>query len=144
MHIHHLCGSKRCVNVDHLELRTPSEHRRLHQGFSGRRSKLSKEAVDDIRNSPETLAVMAERYDITRAYASGVRRGFYPQKYRLETPIPAWVNGRSKPPRKKGNLTESDIALIRSDAMSLSELSEVFGMSRTYIAQVRKGKAPRP
>jgi HNH endonuclease len=30
MHLHHRCGVRSCVNVDHLELLTPSAHAALH------------------------------------------------------------------------------------------------------------------
>jgi hypothetical protein len=30
MHIHHRCGTKACINVDHMELLTPSEHHATH------------------------------------------------------------------------------------------------------------------
>lgn len=78
-HIHHLCGSKRCVNVEHMELRSPEEHRLIH----------------------------------------------------------------AKSARKPSRLTDEDVTLIRSDTFSLSELQEVYGMSRTYLALVRTGKAPK-
>lgn len=29
-HVHHKCENKRCYNIDHLELLTPSDHHRLH------------------------------------------------------------------------------------------------------------------
>ena len=31
LQIHHVCGNRVCVNVQHLELRTCSEHPRLHR-----------------------------------------------------------------------------------------------------------------
>ena len=29
--IHHKCGNKSCINIDHLEMLTPQEHRRLQR-----------------------------------------------------------------------------------------------------------------
>lgn len=29
-HVHHVCGTKACINIEHLELHTASEHRSLH------------------------------------------------------------------------------------------------------------------
>jgi len=30
MHVHHVCGNRLCVNVDHLELIDPVTHGRMH------------------------------------------------------------------------------------------------------------------
>lgn len=144
VHIHHLCGSKRCVNVDHMELRSAAEHRLLHSDVAKRPSRLDALAVQDIRESDEMLEVVAERYGISKSYAAKVRRGYEPAEFRLDNPLPAWNRGKSKPPRQKGHLSDEDIALIRSDTFSLTELQEVFGMSRTYMSLVRRGKAPKP
>lgn len=29
--LHHVCGTRACINVEHLELLTPAEHRRRHR-----------------------------------------------------------------------------------------------------------------
>jgi DNA-binding transcriptional regulator YiaG len=145
MHIHHLCGSKRCVNVTHMELRSASEHRRLHADVARRPSKLSAEDVEDIRTAGESLGDIARFYGISKSYASKVRRGLEPEQFRLEDPLPAWDRGRPKPPRQKGNLSPEDIDLIRNNReFSLTELCEMFGMSRVYMNAVRQGRAPKP
>lgn len=32
LHIHHSCGNRRCINLEHLIAVTPQEHHRLDQG----------------------------------------------------------------------------------------------------------------
>jgi hypothetical protein len=144
MHVHHLCSTKLCVNVSHLELRSPEEHRELHQPTNKRPTKLTREAVDDIRKSPETLQVIANRYGISKPYAAKVRRGLAPEDFLLEEPLPPWARGRSTPPRQKGRLTEEDVAYIRSSNASLGVLGEMFSLSKQYISLVKNGRAPRP
>ena len=144
MHIHHLCGIRMCVNVRHLEVLSPGEHRRSH-GNPGRRNRLSREAVDDIRSSPEILDVLASRYGISKSYCAKVRRGQAPLEFQLDQPLQPWARGHTKPPRQKSNLTAEDVALIRMNReFSLNELAEMFGMSRIYMNEVRQGRAPKP
>jgi hypothetical protein len=83
------CGTPRCVNAEHLELTTfkklgkelgalgfMSGQKRSAKIASTKRkthSKLTQEAVDAIRASSETTAVLGERYSITQAHVSKVR-----------------------------------------------------------------------
>lgn len=137
MHVHHLCGTKLCVNVDHLELISQQDHRRLHQRTNKRPSRLNREAVDDIRGSDATLQVMADKYGISKAYASLVRRGLAPEDFLLENPEPAWARGRSKPPRQKTRLSPEDIEFIRTSGATLAYMSDVFGLSIPYLSMIK-------
>ena len=40
VHLHHICGNKLCINADHLELLTPSDHSLLHarERWAGRQA----------------------------------------------------------------------------------------------------------
>ena len=143
MHIHHRCGEKMCVRVDHLELRSPTEHRRLHSE-SKKPSRLDRDAVNDIREGGDLLSVVAERYGISKSYAAKVRRGLEPIAFRLETPREPWEGGRHKPPRQKGHLTPEEIDYIRGSDLSLGLLAEMFSMSKQYMGLVKRGLAPKP
>jgi hypothetical protein len=144
-HLHHACRETMCVNVSHLRLLTAGEHRATHGLDSRRPSRLTWEAVQDIRESAETLAVVAARYSISKPYASMVRRGLAPIDHRLEQPKAAWANGRPKPPRQVGHLTDDDVAWIRDHPeISLGVMGEMFSMSRTYLSRVRRGLEPKP
>ena|SRR6185436_17928558 len=72
--IHHLCGETMCVRLSHMILMTKREHRFIHPE-SGRRSRLTRDQIEDIRLSPLSLRKIAEKHGITFAYASKIRRG---------------------------------------------------------------------
>lgn len=144
MHVHHLCENTMCVNVEHLELRSPADHRHLHQSTNKRPSKLTLEAVNDIRESPEVLSVVAARWEISKTYAAKVRRGLAPDEFLLSEPLSAWARGRSQPPRQKTRLSAEDIEFIRSSGVPLRVLGEMFSMSIPYISLVKNGHAPKP
>jgi hypothetical protein len=137
MHVHHLCGEKMCVNVEHLELRSPQEHRQLHQATNRRRNKLSAEAIEDIRESPEALKIVASRYEISIPYAAKVRRGLAPVGHELATPKPAWDRGRPTPPKNTTRLSPEDIDFIRNSDASLRMLGEIFSLSPQYISMIK-------
>lgn len=72
--IHHICKNKRCVRVDHLACLTRAEHAALE----GRPLKLDEAAVVSILDrigAGESHRVIAERYDIDRAYVSQIKHG---------------------------------------------------------------------
>jgi DNA-binding transcriptional regulator YiaG len=127
-----------CVNVSHLGLVDPQEHREMHQRTNKRPNRLSREAVDDIRDSPETLQVVADRYGISKSYAAKVRRGLAPEEFLLATPRPAWDRGRPKPPRQRTRLSDEDIAYIRSSTATQRVLAEMFGLSQGYISVIKR------
>lgn len=84
------CENDRCIAPKHVVVKTKAElsqraklrglygslefRARLAAGVRHRR-KLSDEAVEDIRTSPETLVKMAAKYGVSRRYAGMVRRG---------------------------------------------------------------------
>lgn len=143
-HLHHACREPLCVNVAHLRVLSPGEHRREHGLDARRPSRLDENAVKDIRESTETLAIVAARYGISRPYASLVRRGLAPDDHRLDTPLEPWARGRPKPPRFTGRLLPADVEFIRTRRdISLTALAEMFGMSRVYMNEVRQGRAPK-
>ena len=90
------CGNNTCVNPEHLLVvsRTTVLKRTAASGaFStiavrarvaaGKRkkSKLSQEAALEIRNSSESIAVLAAKHGITEAYGYMIRRGRFRQDY---------------------------------------------------------------
>lgn len=75
MELHHKCENPPCVNPDHLQLLSISEHRSLT-----RRSKatLSPEAVREIRAAPMYYGSgkkLAEKYGISEVYVCQIRKG---------------------------------------------------------------------
>jgi hypothetical protein len=143
-HLHHACREPLCVNVEHLRVLSPGEHRREHGMDARRPSRLDAQAVKDIREGSDTLAMVAARYSISRSYASLVRRGLAPDSHRLDVPLEPWARGRPKPPRFTGRLLPADVAFIRERRdLSLAALAEMFGMSRVYMNEVRQGRAPK-
>jgi hypothetical protein len=82
MRVCHRCDNPPCVNPDHLFLGTPKDNTRdmLMKGRHayGRRlpqSKLTPEAVAEIRASPESSSSICRRYGVTDSTIRYVRRG---------------------------------------------------------------------
>lgn len=68
MHLHHRCGERACVNPEHLELITPSDHPRLTV-------KLTDEQVEAIRSDPRSLRTIAADYGVSHTHVSRIKRG---------------------------------------------------------------------
>lgn len=141
--LHHLCRQLLCVRVDHLQLLTPTEHRKIHQGESGRKNKLTLEEVQDIRTSPWSLNDIADKYGISKPYASHVRRGLAPKEFavapdqlphRDPTPQKLWNKGVSR-------LTANDVRAIRASRETLAVIAGEHGITMAYASQIRNGKA---
>lgn len=142
--IHHRCRQKRCVRVSHLRLVSGSEHRLLHPE-SARRNRLDKNAVRDIRTSPLSLKDIAQKYQISKSYASKVRAGLCPLQFAVPpeelphrplTPQKSWNKGTTR-------LTLDAVADIRSSELSLRAVAMKYGISATYAMKIRRGQVLR-
>ncbi len=67
LQLDHLCRNPSCVNPDHLEPVTNAEN-----GRRGKHTKLTAEAVREIRASTETPLALAARYGVSREAVYGV------------------------------------------------------------------------
>lgn len=68
--VHHKCGTKACIRLDHLELKgSQMVHMREHP------RKLSLEKAREIRASSEPQKVLATRYGVAQSMISAVKRG---------------------------------------------------------------------
>lgn len=81
-HTRHLCGNDRCVNPSHIVAGTGKEnaadrerHGRTARGAKIPQFKLSDDAVREIRSSPESNKVIAERFDIHPTTVGQIRNG---------------------------------------------------------------------
>lgn len=72
--VHHLCGVKMCVNVDHLVVASHADHRRLHPE-ARRPSRLTPEQIAYVRSTDDSLRVIGKKLGIHYTYAARVRRG---------------------------------------------------------------------
>jgi hypothetical protein len=77
MLVHHKCGNRPCVNVDHMELMT----RQDHMGWRGH-GKLNKQQAEEIR---QLVADGWRRQDVAEAY--GIKCGYVGDIVRKE----AWA-----------------------------------------------------
>jgi hypothetical protein len=66
--IDHLCRQPDCVRVDHLEPVTHTENMRR-----GRRTKLTRDEVIEIRRGTETQQALADRYGIGQSQVSRIK-----------------------------------------------------------------------
>lgn len=62
---HHLCGQKDCVRLEHLELRSRSDHARRHRGVTTEKRDAILEA---LRIAEESQAALARRFGVTNSY----------------------------------------------------------------------------
>ena len=76
----HKCDNTSCVNPHHLYLGTPKENaqdrmrkNRSPVGEQHPNSKLYREAIFDIRKSPESTSVLARKWGVNRATISRIR-----------------------------------------------------------------------
>lgn len=86
-----VCGNARCVHPDHLTLvrrnsavvgaRRPLVHR-MNSAKRASGAKLTVQQAQEIRASTDILAVLAERYSISKSVASRVRQGTAWKDYR--------------------------------------------------------------
>lgn len=82
-HLHHLCEQPLCVRLDHLEIRTKTEHAKEHRQRTGRISRLSEEEVLDIQTSGMSLSQIMAKYGISKTHASRVRKEGIKTRHRL-------------------------------------------------------------
>ena len=69
MLVHHECDVPPCINPDHLRLVTIREHQRLHA------PKLTEQEVLEIQAAEGTHQQIAQRYGLSKAYVSQIKRG---------------------------------------------------------------------
>jgi HNH endonuclease len=74
-HLHHLCEQPLCVRLDHLAVKTKTEHASGHRPRTGRVSRLSEDEVADIMNGGMTLPQIMKKYGISKTHAGRVRSG---------------------------------------------------------------------
>lgn len=88
------CGNAKCVNPEHVVGRTAEQHARhmgrlgggeikaakIQKSWAGR-TKLTREQVQEIRLSDETLAVLAARYGVSKTYIGKIKRGVVWRQY---------------------------------------------------------------
>jgi hypothetical protein len=69
MHLHHCCGTPACVNPDHLEPLSPSDHKKLHLARRGKHAaKLDPLRVKEIRErvaAGESQSAVARAFGVT-------------------------------------------------------------------------------
>lgn len=82
----HLCRVRACVRPEHLEPVTPGENCRR-----GGNSKLTPEAVADIRSSKDTQIVISRRHGISQPQVSVIRSG----KSRADQVLPSRTSAGS-------------------------------------------------
>jgi hypothetical protein len=71
--VHHVCGNKRCISVEHLESLTPGEHRRAEG-----RHKLDEYQVRHILSmiaNGVSHSKIADKFAIRKAYVSQIKQG---------------------------------------------------------------------
>lgn len=68
MQVHHLCGQRACIRIDHLELATPAENMR-----KGANVKLDVEKVRAIRADPRVARAVAAEYGVSAHTIRAVR-----------------------------------------------------------------------
>ena len=122
--LHHLCGSRACVNPDHLEPRLPHEHR-------GRNGMLTEAQLDRI------LALVRDGKSLIEIARGGIPRHLGPQAgWSIQTGF-----GRiSRPPHSR--LT--GLSSPRRPPSTRSTRRAGGRRSRPFRASLRNGIQPRP
>ena len=76
--VRHTCDNPRCINPDHLLAGNNYDNmqdRKERGEFKGRKSRFTAAQVAEMRQSTETLAVLAARYGTTQSNVSRIRNG---------------------------------------------------------------------
>jgi 5-methylcytosine-specific restriction endonuclease McrA len=122
------------------------------RGDRNPRSKLTVEAVVDIRSSLEPWSVLAAKYQIAKSTVTGIRSGRTWQ----HVPMPDLPRDRRRlradlrgAQNKEAKLSDEKVAIILcSQAESASSLAARFGVHKSTINYIRAGTAwrhvPRP
>jgi hypothetical protein len=84
MIVMHACDTPACINIDHLRLGTQKQNvadmlakgrRHSSQGERNPKAKLTTKQVAAIRSEQGTLQQIADRYNVTNATISKIKRG---------------------------------------------------------------------
>ena len=67
--LHHLCEQKDCVNPEHLEECSPSQHQRYHH------AKLTSQTAREIREATDSQRAIASRYGISQMMVWRIKHG---------------------------------------------------------------------
>jgi HNH endonuclease len=152
MEVCHDCDNPPCVNPDHLFCDAHAENmidrdRKGRQARGERQgaAKITEEDAIDIRNSNETLVILAARYGLSQQNVSDIRTG------KLWSHVTGGKNANSRANQgRKGEannmarLTEADIPVIRARRAAgekIAVIAKDYGIADTMVSLIYYRKA---
>lgn len=140
--VRHRCDNPFCCNPDHLEIGTYQDNtndmiarqrQKKARGEESGTSKLTEDQVIEIRNSDESLRVLADRFGVSESSVGEARRG------KTWTHLP--------PATKKVNctrrLTDEQVKQIFLAAGTNRAIGEAFGCSESFVRKIKSRKVHR-
>lgn len=126
IHVHHACGIKRCIRLDHLEEKPVAAHNSLHK------RKVSDEEIAAIRSlaGEMTSQEIAARFGVSPSYVNQLLR----RRWRPDDMTPPPIMARKK-------LTDDDVRAIRRlrGVLTLAEVAAQFGISKAHACGIQRG-----